>query len=377
MSTDLAKIEQPVVAMLSKYKTQIEDVLPKHLTPIRVLKMIVGSLNKNPALLACSPMSVINAVLTACQMGLEITPGQAYLVPFKTTCTLIIDYRGKIDMALRTGKVLDIDLEIVYSKEKFRIFRDENGYKRIEHEPILYKTDDAGDHLPITEKDRGVPVGAYAVAVLKDAPPKIVFMPAIDIEAIRKRSKAASDGPWVTDPMEMWKKTVCHRICKILPSSSELRTAQEVEDRAEAGDAPMRVIDAEEIDEAPLIAAGQGAVTAAVETGAKASALAEKITRASKKVSEPVAAAPAAVPVVATPSDTSVMDKTWQDRIVKEVESLPAGALTAILKAKVGSPDIEAVTLENYRPVWDAISQAKQAAAPAVAAPVAADGKLF
>lgn len=295
--TPSTQAEKPVLAMLGKYKMHIEDVLPKHITPQKFMKTIVTAINKTPALLQCTPMSVINCVITAAQLGLEIGPGQCYLIPFKTTCTLIIDYRAKIDLAIRSGKVLDIDLEIVYSKEKFRLYRDDMGIKRIEHEPMLFKEDADGNHSPITEKDRGVPIGAYAFAVLKDAPPRIAFMPFIDIDAIRKRSRSKDDGPWVTDPMEMWKKTVCHRICKTLPSSSEMRLAQENDTRVELEQGPLQIVEPEPEDEVPMLEAGPGSVTAAVATAAKTAELGAELskrTRAPKEaVSRPTDITPA------------------------------------------------------------------------------------
>ena len=256
-------IEKPLIALLSKYKNQITEILPKQFDSKRVLKLIVGAINRNPKLLSCTPMSVINAVLTAATMGLEIRPGMAYLIPYGKECTLIVDYRGKIDMVLRTGKVFDIDPEVVYSKEKFRLYRDENGYRRVEHEPLLFKVLENGDHAPIAEADRGVPIGAYAVAVIKDGPPKIAWMPAVDIDKIRKKSRAKDDGPWVTDTMEMWKKTVVHRICKTLPQSPELAMAQEADDRLESDVSLDNIIDFAPEDDTGLPLLGPGSARAA------------------------------------------------------------------------------------------------------------------
>lgn len=365
----------PLVAMLTKYKGQIEDVLPKHLTPTRVLKMIVGAINKNPALLQCTPMSVINAVLTASQLGLEISPGQSYLVPFGKECTLIIDYRGKIDLAQRSGKVLDIDLEVVYSKEKFRLYRDEHGHKRIEHEPVLYKVSANGEHMPVAESDRGVPIGAYAIAVLKEGPPKIVFMPSIDIEAIRQRSRAKNDGPWKTDPMEMWKKTVCHRICKTLPYSAELRQAQEIDDGADEGSPLLRVIESEDMDEVAMISAGVGSESAAVATENKTEVLAEKVAR--KKVESAPAVYSVPSVAVATP------DNPWPKRVSSTfLMALGSDAFNAVL-AKHGVA-LDGVNAQNYKAVWDAMTRVKDnvdapntVTSPETAPHVPAEGSLF
>lgn len=349
--TPATQAEKPVLAMLGKYKMHIEDVLPKHITPQKFMKTIVTAINKTPALLQCTPMSVINCVITAAQLGLEIGPGQCYLIPFKTTCTLIIDYRAKIDLAIRSGKVLDIDLEIVYSKEKFRLYRDDMGIKRIEHEPMLFKEDADGNHSPITEKDRGVPIGAYAFAVLKDAPPRIAFMPFIDIDAIRKRSRSKDDGPWVTDPMEMWKKTVCHRICKTLPSSSEMRLAQENDTRVELEQGPLQIVEPEPEDEVPMLEAGPGSVNAAVATAAKTAELGAELSKRTR--------APKAETVAATaqdgPADQEMTNAISREEINKAVAEVKATGIQgqpspmaqgrpvmpSTAKAKVDAKDLE------------------------------------
>jgi recombination protein RecT len=252
----------PILDLLKKYEKSIAALVPKHLTGEKMLKFVTNAMNREPKLLQCNPMTLINAVLTAAQLGLEIGPGSAYLLPFRTKkknakapydCTLVIDYRGKISLALRSGKVLDVDPEIVYSKEKFKIWRGEDGIKRIEHEPMVYKVGPEGEHLPIEEKDRGVAIGAYVVTSLLKGPPKITFMSRIDIMKIKAKSPAADSGPWVTDELEMFKKTVIHRAFKTMPSSAEdfdaMRRAQDIDDRVDIGATLDNVIEYEPEDE--------------------------------------------------------------------------------------------------------------------------------
>jgi hypothetical protein len=56
-----------------------------------------------------------------------------------------------------------------------------------------------------------------------------------EIEAVRKRSRAANAGPWVTDWNEMAKKTVFRRLSKWIPLSSEYRDAldADIEERSD------------------------------------------------------------------------------------------------------------------------------------------------
>jgi recombination protein RecT len=302
LSTELQTtvVEKPLLALLGKYKGQIEQILPQQFNGKRALKLIVGAINKTPKLLECTPMSVINSVLTAASMGLEIRPGQAYLVPFRNKgrmeCTLVVDYRGKIDLVTRSGKVIDIDPDIVYSRDKFRIFRDETGAKVIEHEPTYFVRNDDGSMRPITEADRGVPIGALAVAAMKDGRPKVCFMPAIDIMRIKGKSRSSGDGPWVTDELEMWKKTVVHRICKLLPQTPELALAQAADDAMEM-DVPMdHIIDIDPEDEnaPPLLEPGSTKAAAEVGEAKVAQMQAERAARQAQKPPVEVKATPAA-----------------------------------------------------------------------------------
>lgn len=297
MSQELQNVvEKPVLALLGKYKRQIEAVLPKQLTPERVLKLIVGEMNRNNALLSCTPWSVVNSVLTAASLGLEIRPNSAYLIPFGKQCTLIIDYRGKIDLVTRNGNVIDVDSEIVYSREKFRVFRNDHGFKVLEHEPLLFVELSGGDRAAVTEKDRGVPIGAYAIATMRGGEyPKFVFMPELDINKIRDRSRAKNDGPWKTDTLEMWKKTTIHRLCKLLPQSPELAKAQEVDDRNEMGislDDVIEVEAADVLDPKPLLESSQVAQDAVADEklaalrAEEARLLAEKKNGGLKKASD-------------------------------------------------------------------------------------------
>ena len=215
-------------ALLEKSKAQMTLALPKHLSADRLLRVAMTSIQKNPKLLDCTQQSLLACVMTCAQLGLEPDQflGQAYLVPFKDTkknvviCTLIPGYRGYIALARRSGEVKSVSAQVVHEKDSFI---------------LQYGIDERLEHIP-AEGDRGEAKGAYVIFKYKDGGYSFDYMAKGDIEKIRKRSKSANEGPWVTDWEEMAKKTVIKRHAKVTPLSVELQTAIALEERANIGE---------------------------------------------------------------------------------------------------------------------------------------------
>ncbi len=229
-----------------------------HVKPERFLTVVDQALRRSPDLLKCTPSSVLKALLDAAELGLVPSGliGQAYLVPYRNKNTgrqeaqLIPGYRGLIDLARRSGELRSIEARTVREHDEFEIVFGTNGYVR--HVPYINRTrerievenpDRPGEMLSY-EKDGGSYIGAYMIATLPDGI-QVEWMSAVEIEAVRRRSKAATSGPWVTDWAEMAKKTVVRRGVKYLPIAidSPLNRALALEDEAESNAAalPKRV----------------------------------------------------------------------------------------------------------------------------------------
>ena len=247
-----AVIEKPVLAILRKNKAVIETIAKGVLTEDRVFRLINAAITQTPALLECSPLSVLNAIVHATYLGIEIGPEQGYLVPFndrksgKKVCTLLIDYRAKIRIGANADIVVD-DPEIVYAKDKFRRWTDENG-KHFLHEPL-----EIGD--------RGEPVGAYVVCRWQGIA-KITYMTAAEIEEIRKKSRNGESGPWKEWPMRQWCKTTVHRAFKTLPRptnpdhAAKVQKAQEIDDKFDMAEPLDAIVEGDFEDEKPFLPAG-------------------------------------------------------------------------------------------------------------------------
>ena len=204
-------------SFIESRRDALAALIPKHLSADRLMKVALNSIHKTPKLQECSTSSLMGCIITAAELGLEPggALGHAYLVPFKGQCTLIIGYRGFVDLMRRSGQLSTIRAVVVHEKDEFTI--KEGPEQVIEHRPFL-------------TGDPGLLRFVYAVAKLKDGSYQADFMTRAQVDAIKARSRSSSDGPWVTDYEEMAKKTVIRRIAKLLPLSPETRDAVEKDD---------------------------------------------------------------------------------------------------------------------------------------------------
>ena len=189
-------------------KAQLAMVLPKHLTPDRMARVALTSILRTPALLQCSPESLLQAMMICSQVGLEPDGRNAHLIPFGDKVTVIFDYKGLVALARRNG-VKGIHSDVVCENDIFDVSFD--GGPKLTHK-IDYR------------KPRGSVYAAYCYFML-DGEADVEVMQRDEIEAIRKRSRAGSSGPWVTDWNEMAKKTVLRRASKKWPLDPEAADA--------------------------------------------------------------------------------------------------------------------------------------------------------
>jgi len=248
MTTDKLAKPESKAAQLKDYLTRpevrasIQAMLPKHMTADRLVRIALQAGQRNPRLLECTQGSLLLSLVSAAQLGLEAGGllGSAYLVPYRNKHTgnyeaqLIPGYRGLIDLARRSGEVLKIEARVVRRGEDFSL---DYGEDKIRHIVALEgPAPGDGETAPPAGANDDI-LGVYAVATLKSGVRQVEFMHRWDVDRIRKSSRAADDGPWVTDFAEMARKTVVRRLAKYLPLSADFARAMEMEDNAESGGA--------------------------------------------------------------------------------------------------------------------------------------------
>lgn len=195
------------------FKGQIAKALPAHITPDRMIRVALTALTKTPKLGECDQTSLFNALLTCSQMGLEPDGRHAHLIPYGNQCQLIVDYKGLVDLAYRSGQVESIHADVVCEGDEF-----------VENMGQIEK------HVIDRRKPRGSVYAVYARVTLKNGAVKCEVMSKDEIESVRNRSRAGQSGPWKTDWNEMAKKTVFRRASKWLPLSPEYRNAVNLDD---------------------------------------------------------------------------------------------------------------------------------------------------
>lgn len=225
-------LTKTIESMLEARIDLLRRILPQHLTPERIIKVSLLARSRNPLLLQCTADSFLLAILQCAEIGLEPSGamGGAHLVPFKNKKTeqyeaiLIVDYRGLMDLARRSGQIRSIEAHIIHKLDSY---------------DVEFGIDAQLKHRPCLEGDPGEMVAVYAMAKLADGATQVHVMSRYAVDKIRSRSRAAQFGPWVTDYEEMAKKTVIRQICKYLPKSREMQNAIDLDDATEHNEAPL------------------------------------------------------------------------------------------------------------------------------------------
>ena len=237
-----AKVNDPartVAAYLDKMQAQIAKALPKHMNADRLARIALTTIRTNPKLLECSIDSLMGAVMQSAQLGLEPNMlGACYIIPYGKEAQFQIGYRGMIDLARRSGHIQSIAAHEVY----------ENDYMELE-----YGLDEKLKHIPWNMrrdeqfKESGAFTGCYMVAKFKDGGYQTHYMSKAEIDQHRKRSKSGNNGPWVTDYIEMAKKTVVRSAWKWLPISIEIAKQVEFSDETIKADIAEDMTDVPEV----------------------------------------------------------------------------------------------------------------------------------
>jgi len=206
--------KQTIGSMIQSLRPEIGRALPRGMDADRMARLALTVLRQTPKLAECSPQSFAGSLLTAAALGLEPgVNGEAYLVPYKRECQLIIGYQGYAKLFWQNPLARHLDAQAVYSNDEFDY---EYGLN-----PMLR-------HKPATG-DRGTIVYYYAVATLSTGGSAFVVLTPAEVKKLRG-GKVGTSGN-IDDPMRwMERKTVLRQLVKTLPRSTMLNAAMTVDE---------------------------------------------------------------------------------------------------------------------------------------------------
>ena len=197
----------------------------------RLVNVVYQCMRKTPDLMECTPAAIIGATKTLLLMGCEPDGVNGYLVPVNEAVTVngkkqwhkgcmpVPSARGLMRMAKNNG-VQNINVGTVREQEKFA-WGMRDGKFFASHTPNWQKKDAPALAYYVTWTDKA-DGSLHGELMTKD-----------EVDAIRKRSKASTSGPWVTDFEQMAYKTVIKRASKQWPLPYEAAAAMNDADSRE------------------------------------------------------------------------------------------------------------------------------------------------
>jgi recombination protein RecT len=206
--------------------------------PETFVRSALNAVSANPTLLDSATIgSIASAVLRAAALNLNLDPsvGHAFIVPRQGAAVLQVSYKGRIEMAYRSGRVLAVRAGNIHANDQVEIVEGTAPDLRIRR----------------GVGDRGEVIGYYAVADLPQGSRHFVTLTVAEAHAIRD---AYSDGwkrrgaksPWGTEPHVMAQKSAVVRLLRTLPSAVAIEDV-DVEDIGGG----RQVIDATATDATP------------------------------------------------------------------------------------------------------------------------------
>lgn len=220
---------KPIFDYLLLRKPRIAEVLGDKMKPEHMIQLALLASSRQPRLLQCTPQSVYLALMGAAHLQLDISgvSGEAYLVPYKDNCTLIVGYKGLVTLCHRAG-VRNVSATPVYHGEPFEMT---GGSKP----SLVHKPDP--DALAISEKLRG----CYATWTEDGKFLRWHWMNSGDINKRRHVSQARDGDAWRIWPIEMALKTCLRRASKTMPRSATWQ--QDLNKLAEQPDSQQALIE--------------------------------------------------------------------------------------------------------------------------------------
>lgn len=218
-------------------RAEINRGLPRFLAGAadRLIRAMISECMRSPKLFDCTPASLFGAVIQAGQLGFTIGGplGEAWIIPFKRSATLIIGYKGFLTLAHRSAMVRRVTPRVVREGEPFDVRQGTN--QCIVHQSIRNNDKPVTDYYVVVETvSDGVDFETATTEEMVAFRDRYSMVRNAD-EHIRNKSPWYDTRPGIIqngfDQMAL--KTLIRRLSKRMPMSPELSIASGLDEMAD------------------------------------------------------------------------------------------------------------------------------------------------
>jgi len=215
--------------------------LPSEIAATRFVTAVATEVNRLPT--DTDPNSIVECAFNLAVIGLLPGPqlGHAHMVPFRDKkrnglfATLVIGYRGFLDLSFGVGFLKDCQPEVILRGEEFERWNDAGGaqVKHLMHIDRELTWDNV--------------VGAYCIWHATTGGHGIEVVGRKELEGLKK----AKGNVWHSEPIAMAKKTAVRRAAKLWKITGRMANAVYLDEMAERDEPQPLLIDVEPTDEPP------------------------------------------------------------------------------------------------------------------------------
>lgn len=261
--------DKSVAGLLDKMKGELTKALGESIPVDYFVRVALTTVRKNPILIQCTPMSLIQCLMDCAQVRLfpDSILGEAYLVPFRRgqdyECTLIIGYRGLVKLVRRSGDITNVYGGAVYENDVFE---------------LEYGTNRKMVHKPKITGDRGARIGAVGFIGYANGGSDFMFCDADYISRVKAMSRGSSnaDSPWNKWTDEMWAKTALRRVCKTAELTPEAQSFVQKAFDAEGAIDVESTVESTQPAKSAILAPGSPQMAPAAATGTEGGSAGQK-----------------------------------------------------------------------------------------------------
>ena len=189
---------------------RISNSLGRHATDPSVMKFIHsavmyinGKVGTKQDISNCTQQSIIDSIINAATVGLPVdNKHYACLIPYGNTCNFQVEWRGYVAKIKEADPSLSVTVGLVFKGDKFEASKEDNTAS------YTHKQAD-----PFEDRPENV-MGAYCF-IKGNLGSSLEVMSKKELDYIRSSSKMSGGSIWNSWTLEMYKKSIVRRACKI------------------------------------------------------------------------------------------------------------------------------------------------------------------